>query len=53
MHVGAAQASTRLLERHLFLRVSTAAQVRIYVDSGKYRGLVRSCGVMGWAAVCR
>jgi hypothetical protein len=22
---------------------------RIYVDSGKYRGLVRLCGVMGWA----
>jgi hypothetical protein len=23
---------------------------RIYADSGKYRGLVRLCGVMRWAA---
>jgi hypothetical protein len=73
MHVGAAQARTRLQER---LRVWTAVQVRdaccslviwcpltqsslsasygggcstrIHVDSGKYWGLVRLCGVMRW-----
>jgi hypothetical protein len=71
MHVGAAQARTRLQERQ---RVSPAEKVRemhavrasyharlpdlvsvyfgggwstrIYVDSGKCRGLVRLCGVM-------